>query len=256
MTLALSHWNAAAGAARAAELRRLGYRVEATTCDPAVLRRWKETPPEAVVIDLSRAPSKGRDAALAVRDAKATRGVPLVFVAGDPVKVAGIRALLPDAVYADWEAIATALRTALTHPPVAPRKPTSRFAGYAGAPLVKKLGIKANFRVWLRHAPADFEATLGELPEGAALGRRPGKTTAVTIWFVRTRRELAAKIAGQAARLGAGKLWIAWPKKEAAPAGDLTQRQVRESGLAAGLVDFKICAIDAAWSALCFVRRK
>ena len=256
MTIALIHWNAAAGEQRAAELRRLGYRAEVTAFDPHVLRRWKEKPPEDVVIDLSRAPSKGRDTALAVRDAKATRGVPLVFVAGDPAKVAGIRALLPDAVYAEWADIASALPTALTHPPVAPLKPASRLAGYAGAPLVKKLGIRANSRVLLLRAPADFEPTLGDLPDGAILGRRPSKATTVTIWFVRTRRELTTAIAPQAARLGAGKLWIAWSKKAAAPDGDLTQQQVREAGLAAGLVDFKICAIDAAWSALCFVRRK
>jgi hypothetical protein len=50
-------------------------------------------------------------------------------------------------------------------------------------------------------------------------------------------------------------LWIAWPKKASGVASDLTQNDVRRIGLAAGLVDFKICAIDETWSGLKFVKR-
>jgi hypothetical protein len=54
----------------------------------------------------------------------------------------------------------------------------------------------------------------------------------------------------------AGRLWICWPKKASGITTDVTQNEVRSIGLAAGLVDFKICAIDETWSGLCFTRRK
>jgi hypothetical protein len=51
-------------------------------------------------------------------------------------------------------------------------------------------------------------------------------------------------------------MWIAWPKKTSPLAGDLSEREVRAMGLATGLVDFKICAIDGDWSGLKFSRRR
>jgi hypothetical protein len=53
-----------------------------------------------------------------------------------------------------------------------------------------------------------------------------------------------------------GALWVVWPKKASGVATDLGQQEVRAFGLAAGLVDYKIAAIDATWSGLCFARRK
>ncbi len=50
-------------------------------------------------------------------------------------------------------------------------------------------------------------------------------------------------------------LWIAWPKKTSGVGTDLTQAVVRKMGMGAGLVDYKICAIDSTWSALCFSPR-
>ena len=53
----------------------------------------------------------------------------------------------------------------------------------------------------------------------------------------------------------AGGLWIAWPKRASGVVTDLTDRIVREIGLAGGLVDNKVCAIDDTWSGLRFVYR-
>jgi hypothetical protein len=50
-------------------------------------------------------------------------------------------------------------------------------------------------------------------------------------------------------------LWISWPKKTSGVASDLTEHIVRTVGLELGLVDVKVCAVDATWSALKFVRR-
>jgi hypothetical protein len=55
---------------------------------------------------------------------------------------------------------------------------------------------------------------------------------------------------------GEGRLWICWPKKSSGTVTDVTQNVVRALGLDAGLVDFKICSIDATWSGLCFTKRK
>lgn len=55
---------------------------------------------------------------------------------------------------------------------------------------------------------------------------------------------------------GKGGLWIAWPKKASGITTGLSQNEVRQTGLAAGLVDYKVCAIDATWSGLRFARRK
>jgi hypothetical protein len=134
-------------------------------------------------------------------------------------------------------------------------------AGYSGTPLPKKLGIKPGARLGLCRPPAGFDATLGELPDGVAaklVGR--GGTFDVIVCFCRTSKELARELLGLPGRLDpAGGLWIAWPKKTARKssglATDLGEAEVRAGGLATGLVDNKVCAIDETWSGLRFVVR-
>jgi hypothetical protein len=78
----------------------------------------------------------------------------------------------------------------------------------------------------------------------------------VILAFVRSRSELERGLeAWQAALDPAGGLWIAWPKRSSGVATDLSDGVVREAGLAGGLVDNKVCAIDATWSGLRFVVR-
>lgn len=253
----LIHWNAAEAKPRIAELRAAGYAVafELPLC-PATLRELKESPPAAVVIDLSRLPSHGRDVALALREQKSTRHIPLVFVGGESEKIARTRQSLPDAVFTEWSRIRGDLKRAIANPPTAPVVPSSRLAGYSGTPLPKKLGIKPDSSVALVGAPQGFRKTLGELPEGARLRDAFRGRENLAIWFVRSRAELTRRMKPLASRLDQGKLWIAWPKKASKLAADVGESDVREAGLAAGLVDFKICAIDADWSGLLFTRRK
>ena len=52
-----------------------------------------------------------------------------------------------------------------------------------------------------------------------------------------------------------GRLWVAWPKKASGVLTDMSDNLVRTEGLAAGVVDTKVCAIDETWSGLMFVRR-
>jgi hypothetical protein len=244
-------------APRIATLRAAGYAVAYGSLEgmPA-LRSLGDRPPAAFVIDLSRLPSHGREVGMALRHAKATRHVPLVFVDGAPEKVQRVRRLLPDATYSSWPAITGALRRAMAHPPTDPVVPQSILAAYSGTPLPKKLGISAGCTVVFIAAPADFERTLGAVPEGTTLRRQDRGERDLTIWFVTSRAALDRGISRRAKAIGDGGLWIAWPKRASGRQTDLTQQDVRRVGLAAGLVDYKICAIDSTWSGLKFSRRK
>jgi hypothetical protein len=126
----------------------------------------------------------------------------------------------------------------------------------SGTPLPRKLGIKPGHRLALIGAPDDFDATLGELPEDVAVRRRARGTVDVIVAFFVERRALEGRFETLAQALDpAGGLWIAWPKRASGVASDLDENVIRELGLAAGLVDNKVCAIDAVWSGLRFVYR-
>ena len=253
----LVHWNATEAEERAGRLRALGYEVVWEVPDSAAeLRRLRESLPAAVVIDLGRLPSQGRDFALALGEYEATRNLPSVFVDGDPKKVAHIRQLLPDAVYAKWSTVGGALKDAIARPPTTAAMSRSRFDAYSGTPLPKKLGVGEGTVVALFGAPEGFEETLGQLPEGAAVRRNPRSRGDIAVWFVTSRRDLEVGIEGMGRFADRRGLWIAWPKKSSGVASDLSQAPVRQVGLAAGLVDYKVCAIDTTWSGLLFTRRK
>jgi hypothetical protein len=253
----LIHWNAVEARERAEHLRALGFDVNGDPIrnPPAFVKELAADPPAAMVIDLSRLPSQGRDLAVLIRQRKGTRGIPLVFVGGESEKVAPVRALLPDAFYTSWEEVGAVLATAIASPPAEPVLPGSVFAAYAGRPLATKLGIKARSVVGLVDAPQGFVALADGLPAGATVQAGGPSGCDVTLWFVQSREELGSKVGEMAAELRRGTLWIAWPKRGSDLAGDLTQQQVREVGLAAGLVDYKICSINETWSGLAFVRR-
>ena len=129
-------------------------------------------------------------------------------------------------------------------------------AGYSGTPLPRKLGIREGSRLLLVDPPADFAATLGELPPGVELVEAGASAVDVAILFALGAATVRARFADLAASLEpAGGLWIAWPKRSSGVATELDENVVREIGLADGLVDNKVCAIDATWSGLRFVRR-
>jgi hypothetical protein len=252
----LIHWKAEEAKERAQRIQSAGYEVVSEPLNPARVRELRDDPPLAVVIDLSRLPSQGRDLALNIRKYKATRHVPLVFVDGDPEKVALIKDLLPDAVYTGWSRIASSLKRAIANPPADPVVPDSVMAPYKGTPLPKKLGIKTDSVVALVGAPDGFEETLGELPGGVSVRRQAPEPRDVTLWFVKSRKDLEQRIDSMSNFAQQGGLWIIWPKKASGIVSDLSQTVVREVGLGAGLVDFKVCSVDETWSGLRFTRRE
>ncbi|MBI1765852.1 MAG: DUF3052 domain-containing protein [Acidobacteria bacterium] len=129
-------------------------------------------------------------------------------------------------------------------------------AGYSGTPLPKKLGIKEKHRVALVNAPVGFAATLGTLPAAVEIVKQMRAPLDVIVFFTKSESELWKRFGELAAKLSpAGGLWVAWPKRAAGVATDVTETVVRRVGLESGLVDNKVCAIDETWSGLRFVIR-
>jgi hypothetical protein len=128
-------------------------------------------------------------------------------------------------------------------------------AGYSGTPLHLKLGLKPDSRVLLTAAPPAFE--LDHVPAGAVVHTRAaGANYDVVLAFCPDHDRVRARLRSLAPRIAsAGALWIAWPKKSSGVATDADETVVRDEGLAAGLVDVKVIAVDETWSALKFVRR-
>jgi len=238
------------------ELGTAGYSIKYLGISPANLRSIKKHPPAAVIIDLTHAPSQGRDMGIYMRHYKATRHVPIVFAGGTPEKVAKVREHIPDAVYTEWRKVRSALKWAIAHPPEQPVAPDSLLAGYSGTPLVKKLGIKPNTTVTLIDAPPNFDKLLVSLPDSVKLRGRFGSKNDLIIWFVGSKRILQDRVMDISRRVGNSGLWIVWPKKSARVSSGLSQKVVREAGLNSGLVDYKVCAIDQTYAGLKFSVRK
>ena len=124
-------------------------------------------------------------------------------------------------------------------------------AGYSSTPLPRKLGAHPGSRVLLDGAPSDFA-----LDGVHAYRRADSAPYDVVLLFAPGQARLARRWDQLAARLtAAGRLWVCWPKRTSGQQTDLNEHQVRHFGLARGLVDVKVCAIDDTWSGLAFVRR-
>ena len=128
--------------------------------------------------------------------------------------------------------------------------------GYSGTPLPRKLGIREGSRVAVVSAPDGFTRVLDPLPTGVQLRTGARGRCDVVVYFVTRRAELTRRFPTFVRALESdGGLWVAWPKKTSGVATDLGFDAVQTVGLDAGLVDNKVCAIDATWSGLRFVRR-
>jgi len=128
--------------------------------------------------------------------------------------------------------------------------------GYSGTPLPKKLGIKPGFRVWLAEMPQDVRAELKAELKECEIVREAKAPLDFAMLFTKSAPQLVREFARISKRLApAGMLWVSWPKKSSGVVTDLDENIVREIGLAAGLVDVKVCAVSEVWSRLKFVRR-
>lgn len=133
-------------------------------------------------------------------------------------------------------------------------------AGYSGTPLPKKLGIKEASTVLLVDPPDNIDELLVPLPNEVVLARTMRKRGPfdVVLLFALRQADLTKRYEASKARLDKhGGLWVCWPKKASKVPTDLTEDLIRKLGLSTGLVDNKVCAVDATWSGLrlCYRRK-
>lgn len=126
-------------------------------------------------------------------------------------------------------------------------------AGTGGTPLATKLGVRPGWVLALLGAPDDLEL---ELPPGVTVRNRAAGRADAVLQFVTRARDLESRIDRLAAMVHpAGGVWIAWPKRSSGVPTDVTDDGVRSVALPLGLVDNKVCAVDATWTALRLVWR-
>ena len=148
-------------------------------------------------------------------------------------------------------------------------------SGYSGTPLDRKLGIKAGHCVLSVNTPSGFpiDALDGAgsaqvLTRATMTGASASGTSAspasepllgevdVLLLFCPDTATLTTQLPSALAVIAPkGRCWVAWPKKASRMVTDLTEQVVRETVLATGWVDVKVCAVDATWSGLCVMRR-
>jgi CheY-like chemotaxis protein len=261
-TLRLVCWKGADAERRAAELRRAGYRVVA---DPlanpgGAVRYFRELNPDAVVIDLDRLPSHGRELGMSLRASKSTCHLPLIFAGGIAEKIDAIRAAIPGAIFAAWDDDVAAAIERAKDQPAAPRLRSPELPKPTGpGALERKLDIKPQTRFAVVALSGDVSwltDLLTSIPDSVVAQHRIDRTTTLALFIVHTRRDLARAFALARTSLpSAASFWIIHPKQTSRLAADFNQDDVREAGLGQGFVDYKVCAVDKDWSALKFARR-
>jgi hypothetical protein len=127
-------------------------------------------------------------------------------------------------------------------------------SGYSGTPLVQKLGIKPGFCIFVAGAPADYAGITGKLPDGVTIVPRLAGAIDMVHLFAASARGLGDKLKRYRVAIKPdGMVWVSWPKKSSGVSTDLSEVTVRETALPLGLVDIKVCAVDATWAGLKFV---
>lgn len=129
-------------------------------------------------------------------------------------------------------------------------------AGYSKRSLVQKLGLKPGQRIIILNPPADYDTTLGPLPDNVVINETLSGPLDFIHYFTKERADLEQQFPRLKQALApAGMLWISWPKQASKIKTDVTGNVVRDIGLSNGLVDVKVSAIDETWSGLKFVHR-
>jgi CheY-like chemotaxis protein len=241
------HRDAAEAVERAARLRAGGFEAEPYTSPGSKgFRGIRANPPDAILIDLTQLPSYGKYMGALLREQKSLRAIPLVFIEGDPEKAAQVRAILPDAVYTPWAKAGAAIHRAMKRAPAEPMAPIPPHR-----PLLSKLGIGEASGVALLHAPKDFR-----LAEGGWRRAQPDRAD-IVMAFYQSAAGLGRELPLLAGMMRKGlRLWVVWPKKAGAAAGDLTMLRIREMAQAYGLTDYKVCAVDDKWSGMALGQRR
>lgn len=130
-------------------------------------------------------------------------------------------------------------------------------AGYSGTPLLRKLGLAPGMRCVIIDAPVDYWGLVDADPRRMIVLEDGAADIDFVHLFVRERAGLRERLTSLRGRIAQdGMIWVSWPKRASKVATDLTEDVVRGAGLAAGLVDVKVCALDEVWSGLKLVIRR
>ena len=130
-------------------------------------------------------------------------------------------------------------------------------AGYSGTPLAQKLNLKDGMRVWWEGMPGSVRDEIAAAGLTVHLLDAPETSIDVAHIFVTKRADLDARLHQLMPLLDpAGMIWVSWPKKASKVPTDITEDVTRDISLPMGLVDVKVCAVDATWSGLKLVVRR
>jgi hypothetical protein len=129
--------------------------------------------------------------------------------------------------------------------------------GYSGTPLAQKLGLKAGMRAWFLNMPDSVRAEIErEAPPIERLDT-PEPPVDLAHIFVTSCAALDCELRMLLPLIARdGTIWVSWPKKASKVPTDITEDVIRALALPLGLVDVKVCAVDATWSGLKLVIRK
>ena len=129
--------------------------------------------------------------------------------------------------------------------------------GYSGTPLAKKLGFKDGQRTWFDAMPDSVRAEIDSYGIAVTLLDSPEPPVEAAHLFVTHCATLDCKLRMLLPLIDRdGMIWVSWPKQAAKVETDITEDVIRAVALPLGLVDVKVCAVDATWSGLKLVIRK
>lgn len=125
-------------------------------------------------------------------------------------------------------------------------------SGYSGTPLAKKLGIKEGFKIKIVAAPEYYFSLFETFPDSVEILDDCNNTSKDLIhFFTKEAIDLHEQLPLlQNEIVSNGSIWVSWPKKASKIATDITEDVIRSLALSIGLVDVKVCAVDAVWSGL------
>jgi len=129
-------------------------------------------------------------------------------------------------------------------------------AGYSTTPLHKKLGLKEGFSIKLINAPDNYLSLIGEMADKLVFKNKATSNLKLVHFFTNSAKELETKLPQLKEQISKnGIIWVSWYKKSSGKATEVTEDMVRNTALAIGLVDVKVCAVDENWSGLKLVYR-
>jgi len=129
-------------------------------------------------------------------------------------------------------------------------------AGYSTTPLHKKLGLKEGLNVKLINAPDNYPSLISEMADKLVFKNKATSGLNFIHLFSNRAKELETKLPLLKEQISKdGIIWVSWYKKSSGKATEVTEDMVRNTALAIGLVDVKVCAVDENWSGLKLVYR-